>query len=91
MEQDALTDQIDTELVNLQDTLKTRLKETTDLSNLNQDVFEQTMKLERHSATLESTARRTKWKWFFEYIKWLAIGGVIILLLLFILLKPLFK
>lgn len=91
MEQDALTDQIDAELVGLQDTLKTRLKETTDLSDLNQDVFKSTMKLEKHTTGLESTARLTKWKWFFEYAKWFAVAGAIVLILLIILLRPLLR
>lgn len=91
MENDAVMDEVDNELVMLQTTLKDRLKETTELSDLDNDVFKNTLSLEKHTSTLETTARATKWKWLFEYAKWFIIGGVIVTLLVIIILKPLLK
>lgn len=89
MEGDPLINQVDTELSGLQGVLKDRLKETTELGDLNQDVFKSSMKIEKHTASLEKTATQTKWKWFFEYAKWMIIAGAVITILLFILLKML--
>lgn len=91
VENDAVTEKIDTELVTLQDTLKDRLKETNDLADLNQTVFKSSMQLEKHSVKLESSARRTKWMWLMNYAKWMIIAGILVTLLLFILFKLVFK
>ncbi|KAI4291604.1 hypothetical protein PAPHI01_0878 [Pancytospora philotis] len=88
MEADPLTEQIDTEMDALEDTLKGRLQETMDLSDLSKDVSKSSMKLDEHTAVLEDTSRKVKWKWFFEYIKWMAIAGSIIILLLLAVLLP---
>lgn len=91
MEDDALTEKIDTELMTLQGTLKDRLKETNDLADLNQTVFKSSMQLEKHTAQLESTARATKWKWLIKYAKWIIIACVLASLLLLFIIKLFWK
>lgn len=83
MQEDAYLQQIDSEVNKLQNQLKTRLVQAQDLSNLNKTVMTQTFKLDESAIDLNKTAEKTKWKWFFQYAKYVAII-VGILLLLFI-------
>lgn len=82
---------IDAELSQLQNTLKDRLKETNDLTDLNKSVFKSSLKIEEKTSTLEKTAKETKWKWLLEYAKWMFIAGAIILLLLVLLIRTFIK
>ena len=91
MEADDVIKQVDMELMQLQDTLKDRLRETQDLGDLNNKVFNSSLQIEEHTAELEKTAVKTKWKWMFEHMKWLIIAGSIIGLLVLILLRLIFK
>ncbi|OQS53706.1 hypothetical protein EHP00_2069 [Ecytonucleospora hepatopenaei] len=79
-------DEVDQQVNLLQNKLKDRLKQTQDLSDLNNDVFKSTMKIEKSTARLKETAVKTKWYWFWEWFKWaciaFAIATVIILILL---------
>lgn len=82
METDEYLCQIDAEVHNLQDQLKTRLEETQNLCDLNKSVMEQSFKLDETTVDLKKTSVKAKWKWLFEYGKWLLILGVMITLFL---------
>ena len=88
---DEVMNQVDTELSVLQNNLKDRLKETNELGDLNQSVLDSTMSLEKHTAQLEHTSRLMKYKWLFEYIKWMLIAGVLLCLVGLLIYKTLFK
>ncbi|KAL6121320.1 hypothetical protein NUSPORA_01787 [Nucleospora cyclopteri] len=81
---------IDSQVNMLQNKLKGRLKQTQDLSDLNTRVFKSSLKIEESTAELKETSIKTKWKWFFEYLKWLIIAFVIFGLMLLILLRLIF-
>ena len=91
MNEDDLVNQVDLEVTKLQEKLKNRLKESQDLGDLNKRVFKSTLMIEEHTAELENTAVKTKWKWILEYWKWMAIAGAIGGILLLILFRLLFK
>lgn len=86
MQDDAL-DQVNNELAALQNTLKDRLKETNDIGDVGENVFQNTLSLEKHTKSLDKTAVKTKWKWFLEYAKYIVLGVVLLLILVLILLK----
>lgn len=67
-------DEVDKQVDLLQNKLKDRLKQTQDLSDLNNDVFKSSMKIEKSTAKLKETAVKTKWYWFWEWLKWASIA-----------------
>lgn len=84
MQEEAYLQDIDLEVNKLQDQLKTRLVESQNLSDLNQSVLKQSFKLEESTFELKKTSVKTKWKWFWEYVKWLAIAASVVLLFVFL-------
>lgn len=81
MNQDQYLDQIELEVSKLQGALKTRLQETQDLSDLNRKVLNQSFKLDESTSHLKKTSIKTKWKWFFKYLKWIILIVVILSIL----------
>ena len=79
--------EVDDQVNMLQHKLKDRLKQTQDLSDLNTKVFKSTMKIEKSTAKLKETSIKTKWYWFWEWLKWASIAFVIATVLILILLK----
>lgn len=91
MQHEDLTQKVDTELIGLQNNLKDRLKETNELGDLNQSVFKNTLSLEKHTAQLEKTSVLVKYKWMWEYAKWMIIAVIVIGLLVWIAYRMLMK
>lgn len=82
-----VTDEVDRQVDMLQNKLKDRLKQTQDLNDLNKNVFNNALKLEKSTAKLKETSIKTKWHWFWEYLKWLSIALLVGTLLTLYLLK----
>ena len=91
MPNDIAIEKVENEVSQLQDRLRERLQETADLSDLNKKVLDSSLTIEKHTAQLETTSRKVKWKWLFEYIKWLLILGIVIFILLYILYRQVTK
>ena len=85
--EDDLTLKVDTELQTLQNTLKDRLKETQNLSDLNEQILDSSLQLEEKTHSLHVTAKKTKWKWLMKYAKYLIIALGIFICIILITLK----
>ncbi|ORD97531.1 hypothetical protein A0H76_673 [Hepatospora eriocheir] len=84
---DDLTLQVDAQVNLLQEKLKDRLKQAQDLSDLNNQVFENSLQLEETSSNLKSTSIKTKWVYLLDYLKYISIGIAIIGLLFLLVYK----
>ncbi|EQB61328.1 synaptobrevin-related protein [Vairimorpha apis BRL 01] len=88
---DEVTKKIESEIGGLKGKLQDRLKETEDINDLESGLEKQTFKLKKTTEEHQTISRDTKMKMWWKYAKWVAIGCIIIGLLGWIVLKPLYK